>query len=1435
MSVLIRRSEIEDQKGLTALISKSGGPSTYRKRFGSYNFAQLIESGFISLTASHSEQRKRLLGYLTLNDSPRGYSHGSEKWLAYFQEAYEVDTHSSNTLWVDFLVADEEMAAETLQTMLTTVYDALPSIDYIVMNLDANDENAALTFDTLPEASLADDSEAASDFSNMVFKLHTRESVIPTLSIRAACVEDHDDLVPIFDQQSEVLSSNYGDFFLAEMIAAQDKANKALVGLNKQDRACGLMAVSNDVELTMLQTCFHLESYDYLCKLPEDETYDQLAMQGGAVEDDLKGLDIEEEKEEVEAPPPVLAKEPPRIIIAGAPASGKGTQCEMLVEKYDVVHLSTGDMLRAAVAAETDVGLQAKEVMESGNLVPDELITKIIVDRLAQPDCQSKGWLLDGFPRTRAQADSLAENGIVPHIFLLLNVPDEDIVARVTGRRLDPETGKIYHVTFNPPEDEEIAARLTQRADDTEEKCRVRLSTYHENVVAITPCYDGSGGETVKAGVSFSGEDGGGDVEEGKQDEKVEDLVVEVPGDASPNLLREIDGARGKADVFVDVAKAVDDVLASVVTSGELSSVGVYSTKTMTPVDVKIDLEETLAEAESNCFAITLFCLDTESGSRSIDFLPHAFRAFPDRDYCILTVPSSASETPLLSSFSPVRSKSGSTFSHCLYVLHKDALFAHQYLKVERFVEADHGPAIPRLIRSMGEGGGKIRDLIDMSKQEDDVPLDENPNVISFAATVGGNVIGLVVAHRKTTGVEDINWLRSNYHAEDFIAYDRHRARNQATVSAFAISPTYAGYARFVVREVMRLFDKTVLYYETKPGESVPSIISSQFVPIKPRKRAQPFEGQEDVPMWKRSVKVSDDEEGKEEEKVDVEVFEPTPDTGMGLHFITKRLLTEPKINCNSKIVVVGASTAGISFIETLLFTPYLNFTNISLVSPGGLNLDSGDNTMLAKDEDYPSPGRMVGLGLQNKIRIADASLLELDREAKAIVLSDESILPYDVLILTTGRSDASVKKVEGAGDGADGVFFMDGVEGSKAALAAVEYLTPEDKVCVYGNALESLTSVTGLLKAGVKGSQIVLVGGSDLGDAGMNDALLGAMDAEGVEVRVGLKAVSVLSDVEQCVEGLKCVDESGSSVTVECRMLVFADAHDCSPAVFSCCNGSGLVYDGALVVTKTFKTVDPNIYSGGTMTKFSRTFKRQPKHSRYCSKETGTYLAECVLMSVDPLSGGVVEPAEPPTFSAPRSVSCALPGGLFYSRISLPVINPLTTTNMITGGLGEGTCNRYCVLKTDPRGVVVEFIYLGTAEVQVQNLSNVVGLQEAYLNSCVGAYNKGNVSDWIDFFRADWSTAIFHDRFPLLHSSLRGLLSSDEGAFDVSLMLTRMLEEGKDDETLNSLRINAVGPGGTMLMPSTKKMVEANGIEFLRKNKVVLNRFKLPERNTLE
>eukprot|EP00816_Leptocylindrus_hargravesii_P002681 CAMPEP_0196810880 /NCGR_PEP_ID=MMETSP1362-20130617/15007_1 /TAXON_ID=163516 /ORGANISM="Leptocylindrus danicus, Strain CCMP1856" /LENGTH=314 /DNA_ID=CAMNT_0042186061 /DNA_START=33 /DNA_END=977 /DNA_ORIENTATION=- len=184
------------------------------------------------------------------------------------------------------------------------------------------------------------------------------------------------------------------------------------------------------------------------------------------------------------------ASKPLGIIIAGAPASGKGTQCEMIVNNYKVTHLSTGDMLRAAVAAGTPVGLSAKEYMDAGKLVPDDVIIGIVKDRLEEADCKENGWLLDGFPRTQAQAKALADAGVSADCFIFLNVPDEVLIERVVGRRTDPETGKIYHMTFSPPEDEAVLARLEQRSDDTEEKVKVRLEQFHANVAAVKGSYE---------------------------------------------------------------------------------------------------------------------------------------------------------------------------------------------------------------------------------------------------------------------------------------------------------------------------------------------------------------------------------------------------------------------------------------------------------------------------------------------------------------------------------------------------------------------------------------------------------------------------------------------------------------------------------------------------------------------------------------------------------------------------------------------------------------------------------------------------------------------------------------------------------------------------------------------------------------------------------
>ncbi|KAA6365999.1 MAG: adenylate kinase, partial [Streblomastix strix] len=178
-----------------------------------------------------------------------------------------------------------------------------------------------------------------------------------------------------------------------------------------------------------------------------------------------------------------------KIIITGAPASGKGTQCEKIVEKYGVFHISTGDLLRAAVKAGTPLGKKAHEFMTAGRLVPDELVISLVKEKLSEPECVKKGWLLDGFPRTSEQARAMKIAGIEPTHVILLDVPDSELMDRALGRRLDPVTGKIYHIKTNPPPSGEIANRVIQRDDDKEEKVKNRLEQYHANLRPLCEAY----------------------------------------------------------------------------------------------------------------------------------------------------------------------------------------------------------------------------------------------------------------------------------------------------------------------------------------------------------------------------------------------------------------------------------------------------------------------------------------------------------------------------------------------------------------------------------------------------------------------------------------------------------------------------------------------------------------------------------------------------------------------------------------------------------------------------------------------------------------------------------------------------------------------------------------------------------------------------------
>ena len=181
-----------------------------------------------------------------------------------------------------------------------------------------------------------------------------------------------------------------------------------------------------------------------------------------------------------------------RIMLLGGPGAGKGTQAKLIMEHFDIPQISTGDMLRTAISNETAIGLQAKEVMDAGQLVSDDIIINLVKERIAQPDCKN-GFLFDGFPRTIPQADSLNEAGIVLDHIIEIKVDDDEIIKRITGRRIHPESGRVYHIEYNKPQnpglDDKTNEPLIQRDDDKKETVLKRLEVYHKQTEPLVAYY----------------------------------------------------------------------------------------------------------------------------------------------------------------------------------------------------------------------------------------------------------------------------------------------------------------------------------------------------------------------------------------------------------------------------------------------------------------------------------------------------------------------------------------------------------------------------------------------------------------------------------------------------------------------------------------------------------------------------------------------------------------------------------------------------------------------------------------------------------------------------------------------------------------------------------------------------------------------------------
>lgn len=896
-------------------------------------------------------------------------------------------------------------------------------------------------------------------------------------------------------------------------------------------------------------------------------------------------------------------------------------------------------------------------------------------------------------------------------------------------------------------------------------------------------------------------------------------------------------------------------------------------------VDVRVEELASIAAKEAeeppkpNAFAITVFCMKDGYESRSDDILRVVFEDHPDLDYSLFLVPNNTTNQTITNTITSgmirVDLRNGVSFDQSLFICHRDTFLARASpIRVSRLGDGSD-ESLQGFVGPLGDAGAEIlRDVNDAMKLND-MELKDNPAVAAFGVRLMGDLVGVVVVNRRFINNDDINWLRSNFKIEDMVNLDRHRAKAQTYVTQFLMNPVLVKFSRYVMRELMRLCCKSLLYYQnTSFSLPIPREIITEMAAVPPRRRMQPLPGQS-LPLEARPS------------------LGPGPDRP--LFHLTKRLVNRPKKTVLKRVVVVGGSTASYAFLEKCCFD-YANYPHLYLVSDlplmcfkpksnkvanqdddeedaeASANLfadgyaDGSSGLLSMKDADDYTLTEMMATGLSSRVTMLRGRLTDIDRNSKAVVVSDETVVEYDILVLSAPIKDRTflefpttanmhISRCEMAGVFGTGDAYTD-----KAALQWVKRLQKDKAkwpLVLYGQGLDVIGLLGSLIKKGVPLRRITLVFRSDempaLPHDSVSEAIIRGLRSSGVVLHRSSKIKDVKFSSYDRIESvvvekipskadISAAQLSGKELIPEitelpCFSLLTCNAKSCDPDLFTAVNNSGIVYDGGVVVDRNFRTVDPNIYAVGDLSCYSRVHSSERAHSAFNACEIGSYVADVILDTHMYSSTSPTCQFNPknglPKFTKPKSMSVDMAGGrlFFHSALSEEFHD---CNVMLTGDLQS---DRLCVLKLTPFGVVAEIAYFGKNSVEARNLSKLVGMHESYLNEAVHSFEEGMVYDWIDFFREEWSSAVYHDKFAEFIEVVRTMLASDKGTYTILDRISDALEKTTENEVITEEWKMSIGARGLNLDENTKRIVETQTIEYLRNNKHMLPKFSIPTR----
>ncbi|XP_054474902.1 cilia- and flagella-associated protein 61 [Anoplopoma fimbria] len=809
----------------------------------------------------------------------------------------------------------------------------------------------------------------------------------------------------------------------------------------------------------------------------------------------------------------------------------------------------------------------------------------------------------------------------------------------------------------------------------------------------------------------------------------------------------------------------------------------------------------------SNAVCIQSFIIDKNYETRSVDFIPYVFNLFPDFDFCIITVPTTSSEFPLLQSFLRVLPRASISLARELYVLHRDGL---KSVEVRPAVAADR-PAVSDLVKGLRLNESLLQDLerfYETRRDQDGVALQ------AFVVQVHSQVVGILILRDE----QDIKYICAHYNIENFIYFSHHRHEEHAQIRHFVLKRSFQHFSKHLFKEVLRLARRSCLFHRIYPSFHSQEnscvhhldFVVNCAVPVRPR--SQIIYPLEELGINAPSRQITQDQ------------------APFALSLISRKLTMEPKVPVNTRIVVVGASDTGLSFLEVLCFCPHLRFNNLTLVSTNGFSGDYDHEHVgfLSTSHAYSSRD-LAQLPLHSCVTVVTGKMVGINRKSKHVLVSGGVKVPYDHLVLCTGlqyqvpcptgldlnQSATNIRLQTGSrytGPVPSNLFTLNDLHDCSAALRwlRANFMELEDNAVVYGNGIDVFTAVETLLSLGIRGNRIHLVlpppklGVSCFGDPVVEKAVATAL--EKAEVQIHRNCLLAQMNDGEHLDPLTSVSFTSEPepLRLQCGVFINLSNKGVDYDAFKSINDSFLVFDSRLVISSNFQTSDSAIFSAGPLTKFSRCYYADEwSHASFNSKEVGRDLAAMLLPLFDPTLEATVEPPPEmdrlvPLYKQAKIQGGKLPGGFNYLHVTKPSaanltgppVKPLQDSGMVTGRAETG--NYFC-LHLDCYDLLETLTCLSLKPLPVSNYLSLFGKHQQLLGQLSIRYHQGLIHDLYSFFTQSWCLAVYHDRFSDFEQELQQITSNAVSAFYLypKQSLIREIEDDrfKDAESRASLR----------------------------------------------